>query len=140
MKRIDGADTATQLAADRAAILRKYLPNSGANSWEGAWPLIQTDPRPDAGVPICYELFEGDDETPAYVGSTANFAERLRGHTSRNGRVAVTRWRAHRHRSMRSAEVHEADLILRRSPRLNRTTGGIVVTSADMARARATQR
>lgn len=67
----------------------RHEPNDDG-TWSGPWPMTYDTNYPPRLQPVVYVLF--NDNTPVYVGSTANFRERMKQH---HRDKKWTRWTAH---------------------------------------------
>lgn len=101
----------------RVAQLAKQLPNGPEGSWVGEYPILAEAPRPIAGVPVVYVLFDQDNE-PCYVGSTDKFSVRMSAH-AKDGKRFI-RWQAHPCDDREHAYRLEDRLLRRHMPYLNR--------------------
>lgn len=91
----------------------------GGNHWEGPNPLAGA-PRPARGEAVVYVLY-GPTNEPVYLGSTGDFAARMRSHR-RDGKEFVW-WIAYPCESREAAYLLEVGLLGARRPTLNKKVG-----------------
>lgn len=90
------------------------------STWFGSLPFqVPTSPAltPPHGVPVVYVLFDSLNE-PVYVGSTAAFWSRMKGHHILE-RYVITHWMAYRCNDREHAYQEEERLLATHKPRLN---------------------
>lgn len=95
----------------------RYTPNAPEGAWHGVWPMDYDDPRPRKGKSVVYLLFD-DGNVPCYVGSTANFGERMKRHAKDGKPVAA--WRAVGTHSRADAYATETAWLQSYKPYLNK--------------------
>lgn len=114
------ANKVPHLVARRAKERRE----AAFKTWSGSFPLEGADdPQrvPPKRVPVVYVLFDATNE-PVYVGSTADFRTRIRGHHIIDEHD-VRHWMAWRCTDREHAYEEEERLLRTHKPRLNvRTT------------------
>jgi hypothetical protein len=92
--------------------MRSYGPGFG-KLWDQVSPAL----TPPHGVPVVYVLFDSLNE-PVYVGSTAAFWSRMKGHHILERHV-ITHWMAYRCNDREHAYQEEERLLATHKPRLN---------------------
>jgi hypothetical protein len=97
-----------------------FVPNGqDADSWQGDYPLPTGAPRPRGGVPVVYLLYDPDN-VPCYVGSTAQFVDRMRSH--QNSGKRFSRWQAHQCADRAAAFTLERQWLALFKPYLNKSS------------------
>jgi hypothetical protein len=95
-------------------------PNGTEGTWIGTWPLATDAVAPLSGVPVVYVLF-GPDNEPCYVGSSAQFRQRIRQH-AKDGKI-FTSWQAYPCQDREHAYELEVRVLRERMPSQNKRAG-----------------